>query len=306
MRYWLGVTDNRWYQFVSAGRFSEVNFWQPSAKPPFSSEVPEGTPFLFKLKSPNHHIAGGGYFVRHIRLPLITAWEVFGEQNGANSLSEFHRLIATNRTSSATTDAEIGCTVVTDVFFLPQTRWIPVADRFARSIMVGKFYNTADSSLSQELWEEVQAARDAAGVAELSPLEQPRYGRSFLAKARLGQGSFRTLVIDAYHRRCAVTGENTLPALEAAHIRPYAEQGPHEVGNGLLLRSDFHKLFDAGLVTVEPDHKIHISGRIRDQYFNGKAYYRLHGQHLATLPRDQQDHPNAEFLRWHNNERFVA
>lgn len=306
MRYWLGVTDNRWYQFVSGGRFSEVNFWQPSAKPPFSPEIPAGTPFLFKLKSPNHHVAGGGHFVRHIRLPLITAWEVFGQQNGADSLEDFYRLITANRTNVAARDTEIGCTVVTDVFYLPQTRWVSVGDRFARSIMVGKFYNTTESSLSQELWDEIQAARQMARVAEHSHPEPPRYGRSFLAKARLGQGSFRALVIDAYRRRCAITGENTLPALEAAHIRPYAEQGPHDISNGLLLRSDFHKLFDAGLVTIEPDHTIRISGRIQDQYFNGKAYYRLHGKQLAGLPLDQEDHPNAEFLRWHNNERFVA
>ena len=49
---------------------------------------------------------------------------------------------------------------------------------------------------------------------------------------------------DAYERRCAVTGEKTLPVLEAAHIRPYALLGPHRVNNGLLLRSDLHKLFD--------------------------------------------------------------
>jgi putative restriction endonuclease len=37
---------------------------------------------------------------------------------------------------------------------------------------------------------------------------------------RLGQGAFRLLVTDAYQRRCAVTGERTLPVLDAAHIRP--------------------------------------------------------------------------------------
>lgn len=304
MRFWLGVTDTRWFQFVSESRSHEVNFWQPSAKPPFSN-VPEGTPFLFKLKRPHHHIAGGGYFVRHTRLPLITAWEVFERQNGANSLGDFHRLIAANRANAPALDAEIGCTVVTDVFYLPQDRWVPVGDRFAREIMVGKFYDTAEP-VSKELWLEVQAARQMAGVAESVLPEEPRYGRNFLARARLGQGSFRTLVIDAYRRRCAITGENTLPALEAAHIQPYAEHGPHQVSNGLLLRSDFHKLFDAGLVTIEPDHTVHISGRIRDQYFNGKAYYRLHGQRLAEVPTDAQDHPSADFLRWHNNHRFVA
>lgn len=45
------------YTFLSEGNFDEVNFWQPSGRAPFSN-LPAGTPFLFKLKAPNNHIAG--------------------------------------------------------------------------------------------------------------------------------------------------------------------------------------------------------------------------------------------------------
>jgi putative restriction endonuclease len=61
-----------------------------------------------------------------------------------------------------------------------------------------------------------------------------------LVQQRLGQGAFRLLVTDAYQRRCAVTGERTLPVLDAAHIKPYAASGPH----------DPHAQFDAGYITV--------------------------------------------------------
>lgn len=306
VRYWLGVTDGNWFGFNQRRQHHEVNFWQPSARAPFSN-LPEGTPFFFKLKRPYHHVAGGGHFVRYTRLPLATAWDVFGQQNGADSLKEFQRLIAGNRQRPTTLDTEVGCTVVTDVFYLPEPKWIPVASRFAREIMVGKSYDTNDA-VSASLWSELQEARRSSAISEPEhgSQEQARFGRSFLTQARLGQGSFRTLVIDAYRRRCAITGESTLPTLEAAHIRPYAELGPHSVSNGLLLRSDFHKLFDAGLVTVEPDYRVRVSGRIKDQYFNGKAYYRLHGHSLVGLPQDCRDHPNAEFLRWHNENRFAA
>ncbi len=54
----------------------------------------------------------------------------------------------------------------------------------------------------------------------------------------------RVLVTDTYERRCAITQEKALPALEAAHIRPVAQDGMHCIGNGLLLRSDIHRLFD--------------------------------------------------------------
>ena len=113
--------------------------------------------------------------------------------------------------------------------------------------------------------------------------EPARYG-SAEVKVRLGQGAFRVLVTDAYSRRCAVTGESTLPVLEAAHIRPFAEDGPHAIENGLLLRSDMHILFDSELLTVTPEHRLEVSSLIKDQYSNGKLYYSYHGQELRSLP----------------------
>lgn len=79
MKYWAGVTDNNWYKFLSERNFDEVNFWSPSGTPPFTN-LEAGTPFLFKLKRPNNHIAGLGYFVKYVKLPLAMAWEVFGEK----------------------------------------------------------------------------------------------------------------------------------------------------------------------------------------------------------------------------------
>lgn len=64
-----------------------------------------------------------------------------------------------------------------------------------------------------------------------------------IVRPRLGQGAFRIVVTDTYERRCAVTGERTLPVLEAAHIKSYADGGAHDITNGLLLRSDLHTLF---------------------------------------------------------------
>lgn len=195
--------------------------------------------------------------------------------------------------------------MLTDVFFLPRKHWISAEGLFNPNIMVGKKYDLAVEPAAKSIWQQLSAARVQNHVGS-NPVDTPRLGREFLTRARLGQGSFRTLVIDAYERRCAISGESTLPTLEAANIRAYADEGVHHVSNGLLLRSDFHKLFDAGLVTIDPDLKIHVSGRIRDQYFNGKAYYRLDKQELAALPQLVDDHPNPEFLRWHNENRFVA
>ena len=118
---------------------------------------------------------------------------------------------------------------------------------------------------------------------------------------RIGQGAFRVLITDAYSRKCAITGEKTLPVLEAAHIKAYAESGPHAISNGLLLRSDMHKLFDAGYITITKDHKVEISKRIREEFENGKEYYQYHGKELLNLPERQLNKPDSKFIEWHNN-----
>ncbi len=78
----------------------------------------------------------------------------------------------------------------------------------------------------------------------------------------------------------------------------------HDSSNGLLLRSDFHRLFDAGLVTVTPEHRVQVSERIREHWFNGKVYYRLQDQTLASLPENPRDQPSSDLLRWHNENVF--
>ena len=87
-----------------------------------------------------------------------------------------------------------------------------------------------------------------------------------MIRPRLGQGAFRVVVTDSYSRQCAVTDERILPALDAAHIRPYADGGEHEARIGLLLRRDIHSLFDAGYVTVTPEYRREVSRRIREEF----------------------------------------
>src|SRR5438309_1748593 len=63
---------------------------------------------------------------------------------------------------------------------------------------------------------------------------------------REGQGTFRVRILDAYGRRCAVTGESSEPVLGAAHIQLYLGPASNHVQNGIALRADIHRLFDGG------------------------------------------------------------
>ena len=110
---------------------------------------------------------------------------------------------------------------------------------------------------------------------------------------------------DAYKRACAVSGGKVLPALDAAHIRPYASGGAHEVSNGLLLRKDIHSVFDAGYVTIDEQLKFVVSDRVRTDFNNGNEYRRLHGT-LVSVPAFSKFQPDRAALRWHNETKFLG
>ncbi len=73
------------------------------------------------------------------------------------------------------------------------------------------------------------------------------------AKTRIGQAEFRQKLFSNFGNVCAITGPNHQTALEAAHLYSYSEIGIHHDDGGLLLRRDIHRLFDTGLIAINPD-----------------------------------------------------
>jgi putative restriction endonuclease len=309
MKIYLGVTDNNWYMYLSQIQPEDINFWQPGGNSNFKVLQP-GAPFLFKLKSPINKIGGVGFFSSQTFLPINIAWDVFGERNGCESFDRFKQMILQYRTDKDNLNPTIGCIVLTNPIFFKQEDWLEVPDDWSGSIVQGKSY---DSTIGYglELWLKIETLLNkylpnSSYEGEKSQLiledtETPRYGNSILQKVRLGQGAFRVLVTDAYIRRCSITGEKTLPVLEAAHIKPYALSGPHFISNGLLLRSDMHKLFDTGYITITKDYRVEVSKRIKEEFENVKEYYQYHGSNLSYLPTRELDRPNELFIDWHNN-----
>jgi putative restriction endonuclease len=310
LKLYVGITDYHWFHLhASKEDVEEVNFWRPSTQP-YRKDFYAGMPFLFKLHAPDNYIVGGGFFLEFVVLPLSLAWRAFREGNGARSVDEFRTLIASYRSLAPTEDPKIGCTILSEPFFFDKNDWIPSAPYLQGPIVSGK--GNFESEMALKLWLEVTgrlAAREireslrAPGPATAAALETARYGRPILVAPRLGQGSFRALVTMKYRYRCAISSERTLPVLQAAHIRPYAKGGRHELSNGLLLRSDLHTLFDQHYITVEPNKRtILVSRRIREQFENGRDYYAFK-DHPLVPPDDTLAVPSTENLEYHF-ERF--
>ena len=300
----VAVTDNNWFEHLRQRPYlTEVNFWKPSAKTRFRALEP-GELILFKLHSPYNSIAGGGVFTREIFMPCSVAWDVFGEANGTVSLDELRSTIARYHKVDPVkqNDFQIGCRILTQPFFLPEDEWIPIPESWTPNIVRYKRYSTEQSE-GLKLWKAVSKQLGVLHPDEKNPAE--RFGRPHLIQPRLGQEAFRHVVIDAYGRRCAVTQERTLPALDAAHIRPYSEGGEHKVSNGLLLRRDIHSLFDSGYVTVTTDLRFEVSKKIREEFENGRDYYELHGNKVH-VPEKSLFIPEQSILEWHNENRFLG
>jgi len=307
---WVAVTHSDWFDFLAQQpRREEVNFWSPSDYYAFHGSP--GAPFFFKLKAPRNAIGGFGYVASFSRLPEWLAWECFGDGNGAPSLDDLRSRLGTirdrNELKGAGGPSQIGCIVLVQATFFPRDQWITQpTDWAARNLR----YKRYDLSVGEgaRVWRECQERAAALEATYRPPMVRetpPRYGEPVLVRPRLGQGAFRVAVTDAYQRACAVTGEHSLPVLEAAHIRPYAQGGAHEVQNGLLLRSDLHRLFDLGYVTVTPELRLEVSPRLRGEYENGRTYYPMHGGQIAA-PVTAVARPDPDLLRWHNDAVFRA
>jgi len=313
----LALTDKAWFDYLtsiaSEGRVDEVNFWSPRAQRPMKQMRP-GAPVFFRLKSPINAVAGYGFFAHFTILELDTAWSTFGIKNGDPNRQRFLQRIGGYRNSDLSAHSDnrkpLGCTILRDAVFWPQQRWIPwgASEDWKPNIVQGR--TETDANRASRLLGEIQL--DALGEPEdfASQFEPLDIDERELAAAsvhyREGQGAFRTRILDAYGRRCAISGEKTEPVLDAAHVQPYLGPRSNHVQNGLLLSKEFHALFDHGLLTVTPDYRIRVSSQIKERWSNGRRFYSFDEQPLISLPKEPDKQPSRDALRWHNQRIFVA
>ena len=75
--------------------------------------------------------------------------------------------------------------------------------------------------------------------------------------------------------------------------------------NALSLRTDLHRLFDRGYVTVDEEYRFVVGRRLKDDFENGRSYYGLHGQAI-TLPHEAAMRPSFAAIAWHRDQVFLG
>lgn len=113
-----------------------------------------------------------------------------------------------------------------------------------------------DHELIQELEDSLPNERQVTApspTVELAMLKVDRRTvRTQVSVTRPGQGNFRASMLGRYGGECCISGCKVDTLLEAAHIIPYRGDQSDDATNGLLLRVDLHRLFDAHLITINP------------------------------------------------------
>jgi putative restriction endonuclease len=146
---------------------------------------------------------------------------------------------------------------------------------------------------------------DQAIIAPPQNMAERRYALRAV-KQRLHQASFREAVITAYDGRCAISGLPEPRLLDAAHIVADQDErfGQPIVPNGIPLSKIHHAAFDAHLIGIDPDYRIHVADRLLD-HNDGPMLELLKRMHLCTLhlPKRPRDNPDRDRLA-HRFERF--
>lgn len=131
-----------------------------------------------------------------------------------------------------------------------------------------------------------------------------RYNQS-LVLTRHHQPLFRSAVLHAYQRRCAVCRLPFAELLDAAHIKADSLGGAARVSNGLSLCKIHHGAFDANLIGISPDYVVHVKESVLDT-FDGPTLQHsikeMNGERLRQLPRSRAEQPDRDLLA----ERFES
>ena len=296
MKLYVGIIDFDLFQTLKEAKCSEVNFWRPSGNTNFKA-LSRGEMFLFKLHSPYNCIVGGGFFQAFKLLQTSLAWEAFGVANGADSCAAMlERIYKYRKTDSiAEPDPEIGCVILSSVFYFDEGDEIPVPEDWSSKIVQGKLYSRTEP-IGAALYEQAQTRLNK---------QECRYYQDTLLSPELGFGHFKLLVIEAYQRKCAISGEQAAPVLRVAQIRPSRLGGLKDISNGLLLRSDYCTLFERGYITVSPDYKVAVSKRVAADFGENSEYNKIQGCQIAW-PDNKEKWPSHAYLEWHNKRVFLG
>lgn len=181
----------------------------------------------------------------------------------------------------------------------------PIADRDFDRILAFGLVDESDL-LPREENEELESDRVRE---EQESFDGPIERDTVLTSRKVRDRQFRKRVLDAYDRRCALTGMQLINGggraeVQAAHIMSVKAGGPDREANGIALAGTVHWMFDRGLVSLSDTGDILLSSKINDVESVERLIY---PDRRARLPDNENLRPHRRFLAWHREwHEFAA
>ncbi|MBM6622268.1 HNH endonuclease [Arthrobacter sp. JSM 101049] len=162
----------------------------------------------------------------------------------------------------------------------------PRAQLSIRNLNWQKFHDAVSAASGPELMTVLEASKRTIAGGH----------RTANVRVRVGQGSFRHDLLASRGNICAFTGPTPAQALEAAHLYSFATVGEHHEHGGLLMRRDLHRLFDLGLIAINPANQtISVSKTLAGYPHYGEMegkplHVELRGRQLSWLTEHWEEH----------------
>lgn len=293
----IAPTDIDWFNFLKSNVVhEEINFWTPT--PWNVKRLKRGDKFYFMLKSPIRKIGGYGHFKYYDNLTATEAWNRFGNGNGVTSLTELvsrcSKYVQKNSILDCLNDNPIiGCIVLENAIFFDEEKYFsPEQYKISFPPQVVKMKYFEDDFLNQIEYGDIK-------YTDFNLVNEQKVSYKVSKnKDRKGQSLFRLSVLEAYQFECAITGERCRDILEGAHIQHYINDCSNHIQNGIVLRVDLHRLFDAGLITIDSDYRVLVSPLLKSDY-----YLSYHEKEIR-LPNNKILYPSQKALEYHRTFVF--
>ncbi len=132
--------------------------------------------------------------------------------------------------------------------------------------------------------------------------------KAVMTQARIKQSFFRKAILSSYQNRCCISSLQEAGLLIASHIIPWSKDRSNRLNprNGLCLSVLHDRAFDLGLITVTPDFRILVSGRLEARSDNSMINTAILRMRNKKIRLPEKFLPSEEFLDWHNRNRFKS
>ena len=193
----------------------------------------------------------------------------------------------------------------------------PVIIESGRTGMVGGF------SICKPIWDEYSGQKEklfyeaqeikahllnssVEKVLQIQDNELQGLDRLTYVKQRINQQAFRSMILNIYEKRCAITGINIPDMLVASHIIPWSENTQERLNpeNGLCLSALYDKAFDKGYISFDNNYRVIFADKLKS--YHNETFYEKHFAPIEGMVifLPEYHRPNKKFLEWHRDTLF--